>query len=118
LKKSSSISDSPEGMTENFTKATVDLATLQLLSEGPMYVYQMIRSFENRSNGLYIVANLYPAIYHLKKLGYLEEFETKITEGNRIRTYYCITECGKSYLAAIHEDFKTINTGIQLIINE
>jgi len=81
-----------------------------------MYVYQMIKAFQNRSEGLYKVATLYPAIYRLVKFGYIEEFESKISADNRLRMYYCITEPGKAYLAALDEDFKKINKGIQLII--
>jgi len=114
--KKASKSGTPEGMAENFKKATVELATLHLLSEGPMYVYQMIKAFQNRSEGLYKVATLYPAIYRLEKFGYIEEFESKISADNRLRMYYCITEPGKAYLAALDEDFKKINKGIQLII--
>ena len=116
--KNSSKSGTPEGMAANFKKATVEIATLHLLSEGPMYVYQMTKSFESRSKGLYKVSTLYPAIYRLEKFGYREEFETKISEDNRIRTYYCITDSGKAYLAAIDENFNNLNKGIQLIINE
>jgi len=36
--KKASKSGTPEGMAENFKKATVELATLHLLSETPMYV--------------------------------------------------------------------------------
>jgi len=67
-------SGTPEGMRENYKKATVEMLILHLLSENPMYVYQLIQSFESRSKGLYKVATLYPAIYRLMKFGYIEEF--------------------------------------------
>jgi len=116
LIKRASKSGTPEGMTENFKKATVELVTLHLLSEEPMYVYQMIKLIRSRSMGLYIVATIYPAIYRLEKFGYIEEFESKISADNRLRMYYRITETGKAYLADIDEEFKIINKGIQLII--
>ena len=65
-----------EGMAEKFKKATVEMATLHLLSKRPMYVYEMIKSLDECSKGLYKVATLYPAIYRLMKFGYIEEFET------------------------------------------
>jgi len=52
-------SGTPEGMRENYKKATVEMLILHLLSESPMYVYQLIQSFESRSKGLYKVATLY-----------------------------------------------------------
>jgi len=116
LIKKASKSGTPEGMTDNFKKATVELVTLHLLSEGPMYVYEMIKLIKSRSMGLYIVATIYPAIYRLEKFGYIEEFESKISADNRLRMYYCITDSGKAYLAALDEDFKKISKGIQLII--
>ena len=114
--KNTSKSGTPEGMTENFKKATVEIAILHLLSEGPMYVYQMIKLFESRSKGLYKVSTLYPAIYRMEKFGYIEESESKITADNRLRMYYCITEAGKAYLEALDKDFYNLNKGIQLII--
>ena len=109
-------SGTPEGMTDNFKKATVEIATLHLLSERPMYVYQMIKLIQSRSKGLYKVATLYPAIYRLEKFGYIEEFKSEISADNRIRMYYCITELGKAYLAALDIDFNKIIQGIRLII--
>ena|ERR1035437_4815677 len=114
--KNASKSGTPEGMTENFKKATVELASLQLLTECPMYVYQMIKAFQSRSEGRYKVATLYYDIYRMEKFGYIEEFESKISEDNHLLMYYCITEEGKAYLAALDEEFKKINRGIQLII--
>ena len=109
-------SGTPEGMRENYKKATVEMLILHLLSESPMYVYQLIQSFENRSKGLYKVATLYPAIYRLMKFGYIEEFEKKISEDNRLRRYYSITHAGKAYLVSLKEDFSELNKGISLII--
>jgi len=116
MKKKTPKSGTPEGMTENFKKATVELATLHLLSGEPMYVYQMMKAIQSRSEGLYKVATIYPAIYRLKKFGYIQEFEAKISVDNRLQMYYCITESGKAYLAALDEDYNKIDKGLQLII--
>jgi len=109
-------SGTPEGMRENYKKATVEMLILHLLSESPMYVYQLIQTFEARSKGLYKVATLYPAIYRLMKFGYIDEFEKKISEDNRLRRYYSVTDAGKDYLVSLKDDFVELNKGIQFIL--
>ena len=50
------------------------------------------------------------------KFGYIEEFEKKISEDNRLRRYYSITDTGKAYLLSLKDDFNELNKGIALII--
>ena len=41
---------------------------------------------------------LYPVLYKLEEKGYIEISETVISEKNRTRNYYRITDAGRDYL--------------------
>ena len=47
---------------------------------------------------------------------YIEEFEKKISEDNRLRRYYSVTDAGKDYLVSLKDDFVELNKGIQNIL--
>ncbi|HHT77547.1 MAG TPA: PadR family transcriptional regulator [Clostridiaceae bacterium] len=109
-------SGTAEGMRDNFKKATVEMLILHLLSEKTMYVYQMIQDIEILSKGHYKVATLYPAIYRLQKFGYIEEHDKKVSEDNRLRRYYRITDAGHVYLKALKDDYNHLSKGVQSIL--
>lgn len=109
-------SGTAEGMRDNFKKATVEMLILHLLSQKTMYVYQMIQDIESLSKGQYKVATLYPAIYRLQKFGYIEEHDKKVSDDNRLRRYYRITDDGVVYLKALKEDYAQLNKGVQSIL--
>lgn len=108
-------SGTAEGMRENFKKATVEMLILHMLTETPMYVYKMIQSFETKSKGHYTVSTLYPAIYRLIKFGYIKEHDKKVSDDNRLRRFYAITDSGRQYLTSLKSDYSNLIKGVQLI---
>ncbi len=118
MMKSSAKSGTAAGMRDNFKKATVEMLILRLLSSKPMYVYEMIQVFESRSSGQYRVTTLYPAIYRLLKFGYIREHGKKVSEDNRLRRFYAITEQGKLYLESLRADFFRLCDGVRLILED
>ena len=81
------------------------MLVLVLLSEKPMYVYQLASELEKRSSDSYSVALLYPVLYRLVKLGYAAESGKEISEDNRVRNYYRITDAGCEYLLNTYRRF-------------
>ncbi len=104
------------GMRDNFKKATVEMLILHLLSNNPMYVYEMIQALESQSAGQYRVTTLYPAIYRLLKFGYIREHGKKVSQDNRLRRFYAITDPGKMYLESLQSDYSRLSEGIRLIL--
>lgn len=51
------------------------------------------------------LSTLYPTIYRLLKLGYIKEYSYYVTDSNRLRRYYGITEEGKKRLKHIREEY-------------
>jgi PadR family transcriptional regulator PadR len=115
MKISTGKSGTAEGMRENFKKATVEMLILHLLTENPMYVYKMIQSFDAKSKGYYTVSTLYPAIYRLMKFGYIEEHDKKVSDDNRLRRFYAITDSGRQYLTSLKSDYTNLAKGVQMI---
>ena len=79
--------DSGHTFEDYFKRAASPMLVLRLLSEKPMYVYQMAQELEKRSNGVYTLSLLYPVIYRLVKMGYVSEGQKEVSSDNRVRQY-------------------------------
>lgn len=108
-------SGTPAGMADNFKKATTEMLVLFLLEKKPMYVYQMIQNLDQMSASDFKVATLYPAIYRLQNNLYIEEFEKRISDDNRLRKYYVITESGKRYLQELQQEYVKLTDAVSMI---
>ena len=77
--------------------AGVDVLTLFLLGQKPMYTYDLANEIKKLSSDMLPVPKLYNTITRLKAAGLIKEHDKEII-GNRIRIYYIITEEGESQL--------------------
>lgn len=100
------LSESGHSFKDYFKRATNQMVVLGLLSEKPMYAYQMSTEMAKRSHDRYTMALLYPVLYRLQDLGYVEEVKKEISDDNRVRNYYGITETGKAYLNEVLLEFR------------
>lgn len=75
-----------------------DMIILCLILDEPSYGYEISKEIKTRTQGKYIIkeTTLYSAFTRLEKNGYIESFYGDETNGKR-RTYYRITELGRSY---------------------
>jgi PadR family transcriptional regulator, regulatory protein PadR len=81
------------------TKTTVDnlwLYILSLLTEGPMYAYEINRRLKNRFDFSVGEVTAYVVLYKLEKSGYVE---TEWKNAGRKRKYYRITREGEKLLS-------------------
>ena len=90
--------DSGHSFEDYFKRALNPLVILSILKERPKYAYEMTQELKQRSNGTYQMPLLYPVLYKLEEKGYIEISETVISEKNRTRNYYRITDTGRAYL--------------------
>ncbi len=100
-----------------FRRATSPMLTLYLLSEKPMYVYNLSQELQKRTGSAYKMTFLYPVIYRLQQNGYVVECSQEITESHRTRNYYAITDKGREYLSTILEKYKELLSAVDIIIN-
>lgn len=91
-----------------FKRATSPLVVLRLLLDRPMYGYELIQEMQQRSNGNFTISVLYPVIYRLEEQGYVEVVQTEVVDG-RARSYYGITDTGRTYLKETLEDYRQIS---------
>jgi len=85
---------------DQIRKGSTSTLLLSLLSEEPMYGYQITQELQQRSEGYFEVKEglLYPALHRLEQDGLLKS-EWRRVEGSRERKYYSITEEGRKALA-------------------
>ena len=90
---------------------------LFLLQERPMYVYELIQELDRRSQSEYKVAALYLAMNRLQKFGYISEAEKQISDQNRVRKYYRITDSGTMYFEQLKEQYQKMTRAIEQIFS-
>jgi PadR family transcriptional regulator PadR len=115
---SSSKRGTPAGIKELLKKATTEMLVLFLLRQKPMYTYEMMQKIEKLSNGILAFNTLYIAIYRLEKYGYLKESGKILSEDNRIRIYFSITEEGREYLKNIIAEYRLVTDAINNILSQ
>lgn len=87
-----------ENFEAQFKKATLTLMVLKILSEREMYAYEIGQIALLRSNGRYKMPLLYTTINKLLEQGFVTESNKVISESNRVRIYYKITDDGLAHL--------------------
>lgn len=89
-------------------QGSTTILILSLLSEGPMYGYQIVKELAARSGGVFEFkeGTLYPALHRMEQEGlvrsYWESVDTAVTDPEGFhppRKYYAITEKGQDALA-------------------
>lgn len=92
-----------------FKRATSPLVVLRFLDEKPMYGYEITAALKNRSDGKYMISILYPVLYRLEEQGYICISATEVADG-RARSYYSITEAGKTHLQKTWQEYLDISS--------
>ena len=100
--------DSGHSFEDYFKRALNPLVILSILQERPKYAYEMTQELRERSNDVYNMPLLYPVLYRLEGNGYIEISETVISEKNRVRNYYRITDAGKAYLEKCKSQYQKL----------
>ncbi len=91
-----------------FKRATSPLAVLRLLTEKPMYGYELTQAMKQRSGSAYTISVLYPVIYRLEEQGFVAVERNEVVDG-RARSYYCITPSGRAYLEETWKEYLKIS---------
>jgi PadR family transcriptional regulator PadR len=84
---------------QDLIKGNIDTLLLSLISQQPMYGYQVMQELEGRSQGYFKFkeGTLYPALHRLEKMGLLQGKWQTLSNG-RQRRYYSITDKGRRIL--------------------
>lgn len=88
-------------MDRELLKGSTPILLLALLSEEPMYGYQIIEEVRQRTEGTYTLKEgaLYPALHKLEAAEFISSYWQTQPNG-RDRRYYSILPAGVSFLVA------------------
>lgn len=86
-----------ENYTPMLAAACLEVLTLHLLKQKPMYTYELANEIEEVSHGQLTAPKLYNTMLRLRTAALVEECDQKIV-GNRVRVYYTLTRKGEERL--------------------
>ena len=98
-------------------KINIDSLLLCLISQQPMYGYQIIKELESKSQGYFKFkeGTLYPALHRLERAGLILG-KWQILPNGRHRRYYHITSKGYQALLVKRNQWQDFFTAMNLII--
>ena len=109
-------SGTPASIREALKKATTELLVLFVLQERPMYTYEMMQEIDRMSEGKITFNTLYQAIYRLQNFQYIEKEGKVVSEDNRVRIYFKITDSGKVYLQDLIQEYYDFTKALNQIL--
>lgn len=109
------MSDASHSFESYYKRATSPLVVLRLLNDKTMYGYQISQAMQQKSDGRFSIAVLYPILYRLEEQGYIRVERTEVIN-NRARGYYAITEAGRQYLAKSLDEYRTMHIAFMNIV--
>jgi len=103
---------------DNFKRGTAELLVLHLLQKEDLYGYQITRTFEEKSGGVYTMleGSLYPVLYKLTETGCITDYVVPVGK-KRTRRYYHIEEKGREYYKNILGEYLLIAESINKILD-
>ena len=93
-------------MDRELLKGSTPLLLLSLLSDGPMYGYQIIETVRQRTEGAYTLKEgaLYPALHKLEAAEFITSY-WQTQQNGRDRRYYSIQPAGTAFLEAKKQEW-------------
>ena len=94
------------------------MLVLFVLRQKPMYTYEMMHEIEVMSAGKITFNTLYQAIYRLQDFEYIVEWEKTVSEDNRVRIYFNITDTGREYLEQLIAEYFNFTGAVNQILRK
>lgn len=96
------------GISSDVIRGYNDTMILYLLWKKPSYGYEISKQIRILSNEKYVIkeTTLYSAFTRMEKNGYIESFSEQNTDTGKRRTYYRITEKGRTYYLEKCDEWK------------
>ena len=112
----SSTRDNIHNFEAQFKKSTTQLLVLSLLSRREMYAYDIIRETLSLSNNVYRMPLIYNLLDKLEADTYITQSRREISDNNRVRIYYKITEKGVQYLNELTDSYVRLSDSVNKIL--
>ena len=97
---------------------TLDMLVLRALLLGPLHGHAIATHIKRSSDEVLHVdhGSLYPALYRLKKRGWISAGWQAMPDRNREARYYRLTPAGKKQLTAEHSKWKQLARAIARVM--
>lgn len=98
-------------------KGTIPLLSLRLLAEADLYGYQLIKTLEQLTSGVFRFSEgtLYPVLHTLERDGMLRAY-WQVAESGRKRKYYTITDRGRRQLRNRTAEWRTFVGAVDAVL--
>lgn len=98
-------------------KGSTDGLLLHLISQQPMYGYQIIKELDRQSGGYFRFreGTLYPALHRLERQGLLSS-QWQRSPGGQERRYYTLTLRGQRVLEAKMAEWHSFSQAVNLVL--
>jgi PadR family transcriptional regulator PadR len=108
-----------QGISSDVIRGYNDTIILFFLIKEPSYGYEISKNIKTLSDNKYLIkeTTLYSAFTRLEKNGYISSFSQEAENGKR-RTYYRITDSGKSYYKEKCEEWQLTKDVIERFISD
>jgi PadR family transcriptional regulator, regulatory protein PadR len=99
-------------------RGTLDMLVLRALVFGPLHGHAIATHIQRTSEEVLRVdhGSLYPALYRLKKRGWITASWEPMPDRNREARYYRLTAAGKKRLATEHSKWRRLARAIGLVM--
>ena len=99
-------------------QGTLDMLVLRALLFGPLHGHAIATHIERTSEDVLRVdhGSLYPALYRLKKRGWITASWTPMPDQKREAKYYRLTSAGRKQLASEHSKWQRLARAIGLVM--
>lgn len=99
-------------------QGTLDMLVLRALLFGPLHGHAIATHIQRTSEDVLRVdhGSLYPALYRLKKRGWITASWEPMPDRNREAKYYRLTPAGRKRLASEHSKWRQLARAIALVM--
>lgn len=99
-------------------QGTLDMLVLRALLFGPLHGHAIASHIQRTSDDMLRVdhGSLYPALYRIKKRGWITASWAPMPDRNRQARYYRLTAAGKKHLAREHSKWRQLARAIGLVM--
>jgi PadR family transcriptional regulator PadR len=99
-------------------RGTLEMILLKLISERPMYGYELISTLEKRGGRQFQIkeGTLYPVLYRLEKAGFIQAKWEMLDRGVP-RKYYNLTETGVRQMQTLVDDWQEFCAAVNCLLN-
>ncbi len=104
-------------MERDILRAVIDPIVLNLVSQRPMYGYEIVKEANERSSGVFTFkeGTLYPCLHRLEGAGLIKG-EWDVPEKGRKRKYYSVTAQGAKVLAQNRTEWETMSAAVNALL--